>query len=271
MNILDILRAALLGIIEGLLEFIPVSSTGHLILAKTLMGLDSAAFGPSFVILIQLGAIMALLFVYTTRLLRIFMAVPHDPAARHFVAGLLIAFLPAVAVGLVAGPWIKTLLFSPYVVCVTLVIGGFILLWADRRSRFVAAPYTNMATFPLWMYLKIGLFQCIAMIPGVSRSGATIVGAMLVGADKRSAAEFSFFLALPTMIGAFGYEVYKSAPTMAADTATLIAIGFAAAFVSALFCVRVLLDYISVHGYAVFAYWRIAVGTLGMGLLLLTQ
>ncbi len=269
MNMIDILHAALLGLIEGLLEFIPVSSTGHLILAKTLMGLDSEAFGPSFVILIQLGAIMALLFIYTARLWRVFIALPHDPAARHFALGLIIAFLPAAVVGILFGSLIKTLLFSPLVVCLALFIGGIILLWADRRADKIAAPQTDAMAFPLLTYLKIGLFQCVAMIPGVSRSGATIVGAMLSGADRRSAAEFSFFLALPTMLGAFVYEVYKTGPSMTADTMTLICVGFGAAFISALFCVRRLLDYVSSHGYTVFAYWRIAVGLIGLGLLLL--
>jgi undecaprenyl-diphosphatase len=268
MNVIDILQAALLGVIEGLLEFIPVSSTGHLILAKTLMGLDSAAFGPSFVILIQLGAILALLFVYTARLWRIFIALPHDPTARNFALGLAVAFLPAALVGVLWGPLIKTILFSPLVVCVALVIGGFILLWADRRADIASAPHQDAMALPLLTALKIGLFQCVAMIPGVSRSGATIIGAMLVGVQRRAAAEFSFFLALPTMLGAFGYEAYKSLPHMTLDSATLVAVGFGTAFISALFCVRRLLDYVGTHGYALFAYWRIGVGTIGLTLLL---
>ncbi len=268
MTLIDILQAALLGLVEGLLEFIPVSSTGHLILAKTLMGLDSEKFGPSFVILIQLGAILALLWVYTARLWRVFIALPRDPAARNFAMGLAVAFLPAVVIGLAIGGLIKSLLFSPLVVCVALVIGGFILLWADKRAETLPAPYTDAMTLPLFTALKIGLFQCVAMIPGVSRSGATIVGAMLVGVHRRAAAEFSFFLALPTMTGAFLYEVYKSGPSMTMDTATLVATGFGMAFISALFCVKRLLDYVSTHGYAVFAYWRIAVGLVGLALLL---
>lgn len=270
MTFVDVLQAALLGLIEGLLEFIPVSSTGHLILAKTIMGLDSDAFGPSFVILIQLGAILALLCVYTARLWRVFVALPHDKAARHFASGLAVAFLPAAMVGVLWGPLIKTVLFSPIVVCVALVIGGVILLWADRRAETLPAPQNDAMALPLLTTLKIGLFQCVAMIPGVSRSGATIVGAMLVGVHRRAAAEFSFFLALPTMLGAFGYEAYKAAPTMTFDTATLVATGFIVAFLSALFCVRRLLDYVGTHGYALFAYWRIAVGSVGLVLLLLS-
>jgi undecaprenyl-diphosphatase len=254
-------QAILLGILEGLTEFIPVSSTGHILLAGHFLGFQST--GKVFEIVIQLGAILAILLVYFQRLWRIFIALPSDPGARRFVIGILIAFLPAALIGVAAHDFIKTVLFeTPLLICVMLIIGGFILLWVDRQA--FTPRYTDVSQFPLSLYLKIGLFQCLAMIPGTSRSGATIVGALLLGTDKRSAAEFSFFLAMPTMVGAFAYDIFKNRDLLTMDDAAIIAAGFIAAFISALVVVRALLDFVSKRGYAVFGWWRIIVGVAGL-------
>jgi undecaprenyl-diphosphatase len=174
----------------------------------------------------------------------------------------LVAFLPAVIVGLIAGKYIKLLLFDPWVVCFSLIVGGAILLWVDQLDH---KPHEHDATrYPLTMYLWIGVAQCLAMIPGVSRSGSTIVAAMLLGADKRSAAEFSFFLAIPTMIGAFVYDFYKSRSEMTTDHLGLIAIGFVVSFVTALIVVKAFLGYVTRHGFVLFAWWRVIVGTVGL-------
>jgi undecaprenyl-diphosphatase len=258
----DLFKAFILGIVEGLTEFIPVSSTGHLLLMERFFGFDDDAFGKTFVVLIQLGAILAILSVYFARLWRIAVGMFSDPAARRFVIGVLIAFMPAAVIGAAAGSFIKGTLFNPWVVCFMLIVGGAILLWVDQLDL---KPRLHDATaFPLPMYLGIGIAQCVAMIPGVSRSGATIVSAMLFGADKRSSAEFSFFLAMPTMAGAFAYDLFKNYKLMTVDNLTIVAVGFVTAFVAALIVVRTLLDYVSSKGFALFAWWRVIVGTLGL-------
>jgi undecaprenyl-diphosphatase len=254
-------QALILGILEGLTEFLPVSSTGHILLAGHFLGFNST--GKVFEIVIQLGAIMAILLVYFQRLWSIFIALPSDASARRFVAGILIAFLPAALIGVLAHDFIKTVLFeTPLLICVMLIIGGVILLWVDRLS--LTPRYGDVTEFPLSLYLKIGLFQCLAMIPGTSRSGATIVGALLMGTEKRAAAEFSFFLAMPTMVGAFTYDIWKNRDLLSADDATLIGIGLVSAFISALLVVRTLLAFVSRRGYSLFGWWRIIVGTLGL-------
>lgn len=256
-----IVGAAILGILEGLTEFIPVSSTGHILLAGHFMGFQST--GKAFEVLIQLGAILAILTVYFWRLRDMVKKLPNDRATQTFVAGILIAFLPAVFVGVLAHGFIKEVLFeTPILICIMLILGGFVLLWVDKRT--VQPKYIDASTFPLSVYLRIGLFQCLAMIPGVSRSGATIVGALLMGADKRSAAEFSFFLAMPTMAGAFAYDLFRNRDILSAADLPIIATGFIFAFVSAVLVVRKLLDFISKRGYAPFAWWRLIVGTLGL-------
>lgn len=258
----DFLVAVLLGIVEGLTEFLPVSSTGHLLLLETFFGFSDDAFGKTFVVLIQLGAILAILSVYFLRLWRIALGMFSDPAARRFVIGVLIAFLPAAVIGALAHSFIKNVLFNPFVVCFTLIVGGAVLLWVDRLEL---KPRLHDATaFPLPTYLIIGFAQCLAMIPGVSRSGATIVSAMLLGADKRASAEFSFFLAIPTMAGAFAYDLYKNYAQMNFDNTLLVAAGFVVSFIAALIVVRTFLDYVTRHGFALFAYWRVIVGTLGL-------
>ena len=257
--------AAFLGVLEGLTEFIPVSSTGHILLAGHFLGFHST--GKAFEVLIQLGAILAILSVYAARLLELVRALPSDARSRHFVWAVLIAFLPAVAVGVLAHDLIKTVLFeTPILIAVMLILGGFVLLWVDRRPE--RPKYRDVMDFPLAMTLKIGLFQCLALAPGVSRSGATIVGALLLGADKRSAAEFSFFLSMPTMAGAFAYDLFKNRDVLSMNDATVIAVGFVCAFVAAVLVVRSLLGFVSRRGYALFGWWRIVVGTAALVALL---
>lgn len=258
----DLLKAVLLGLVEGLTEFLPVSSTGHLLLIQRFFGFDDDDFGKTFAVLIQLGAILAILSIYFTRLWRLFIGMFTDPASRRFVIGILVAFLPAAIVGAAAHSFIKGVLFNPWVVCFTLIAGGGVLLWVDQLD--LKPRYHDASTFTLPMYLAIGAFQCLAMIPGVSRSGATIVSAMLLGSDKRSAAEFSFFLAIPTMVGAFAYDLFKNYKLLNADNTALVAAGFATSFICGWIVVKSLLDYVTRHGFALFAWWRVLVGSLGL-------
>jgi undecaprenyl-diphosphatase len=258
----DTLRAVILGVVEGVTEFLPVSSTGHLLLAGRFFDLGEDNFWKSFDILIQLGAILAIVVLYFVKLWRIALGALTNPDDRRFIIGVLIAFLPAVVIGLMAGKLIKEHLFNPWVVCFSLIVGGAILLWVDQIDH---KPREHDATkFPLLMYLWIGIAQCLAMVPGVSRSGATIVSAMLLGADKRAAAEFSFFLAIPTMVGAFVYDFYKSRAEMTTDHLGIIAIGFVVSFVVAIIVVKTFLEYVTRHGFTLFAWWRVIVGTLGL-------
>ncbi|WP_349371031.1 undecaprenyl-diphosphate phosphatase [Salinarimonas sp.] len=264
MTLIEALKALFLGLLEGATEFIPVSSTGHLILLQSLFGLDSHA-DKTFAILIQFGAILAILSAYFARLWSIALSLPHDPKARRFVVGVLVAFLPAAVVGVLARDFILGVLFDPRVVCTTLILGGFVLLAVDRAN--LPQRHEEATRFSLPMYFGIGVIQCLAMIPGVSRSGATIVGAMMMGASKRAAAEFSFFLAMPTMAGAFTWELLQSYDQLSADDTAKIAIGFVAAFVAGLFVVKTLLAYVSKHGFGLFAWWRIVVGGVGLAAL----
>ncbi|KAF0231701.1 MAG: hypothetical protein FD175_609 [Beijerinckiaceae bacterium] len=260
MNLTLALKAALLGFIEGLTEFLPVSSTGHLILFGHYLGFESP--GHSFEVLIQLGAILAILSVYFGKLLRLAKGMFSDRRSQMFILAILLAFLPAVVIGVFAHSFIKSVLFSPLVVCVSLISGGLVLLVVDE-TRFEAKVHDVMDV-PLLTALKIGLFQCLAMIPGVSRSGATIVGAMLMGTNKRTAAEFSFFLAMPTMVGAFAYDLYKNYKLLAVDDVMAVGVGFVVAFFAGLFVVRGFLDFVSRHGFTPFAWWRIVVGCFGL-------
>lgn len=248
----DIFNALILGLLEGLTEFIPVSSTAHVLLAERLLGFHPA--GNSFVVLIQLGAILAILLVYFQRLLSIAKALPTSARARHFVIAVLLAFIPAAVIGALAHDFIKTVLFEePVPICIALIVGGFVLLAVDKVK--FEPRYKDATEFTWPMAIGIGFFQCLAMIPGTSRSGATIVGALLLGADKRSDAEFSFFLAMHTMVGAFALDLYKTRNELNANDALLIVVGFVAAFFTALLVVRSLLDFVSKRGYAPFAWW----------------
>jgi undecaprenyl-diphosphatase len=259
---LDLVKAAVLGIVEGLTEYLPVSSTGHLLLMEHLFGWGDDAYGKSFAVLIQLGAILALLTIYFGRLWSLTTSMFTQWAAARFIIGVLLAFLPAAVIGAFSYHIIKTYLFDVRVVCISLIVGGFILLWVDRMN--LQARYHEATGFTLPMYLGIGLFQCVSMIPGVSRAGATIVGAMLFGADRRSAAEFSFWLAMPTMVGAFTYEAYKSRAELANGDTTAIAVGFAFSFIFGWIVVKTFLHYVQRHSFALFAWWRILLGSAGI-------
>lgn len=259
----DLLAAVILGIIEGLTEFIPVSSTGHLLLAKVALGLTDPSWD-SFIVLIQLGAILAVVALYFGRLWKVLIGLPTSPEARRFALSVLIAFLPAVLFGFLLYDFIKQVLFeSPGVICWSLIIGGMVLLAIDRWSP---APREHDAMkLPLLTSLGVGLFQCLAMIPGVSRSGATIVGGVMLGVDKRAAAEFSFYLAIPTMVGAFAKDFWESRESlMVGDHLGVLAVGFVVSFLSGLVVVKVLLDFVSKRGLAPFGWWRILVGAAGL-------
>lgn len=259
---LDLIKAAILGVVEGLTEFLPVSSTGHLLLMEQFLGWGDDDFGKSFAILIQLGAILALLTIYFGRIWALATTMFTQWAAARFVIGVLLAFLPAAVVGALLGGVVKAYLFDVRVVCIMLIVGGFVLLWVDRMN--LQPRYRDATSFPLPMYLVIGLCQCVAMIPGVSRSGATIVGAMLFGADRRSSAEFSFWLAMPTMIGAFAYEVFKSRAELMHANLAAIAVGFIFSFIFGWIVVKTFLTYVQRHSFALFAWWRILLGSAGI-------
>lgn len=259
------LIAALLGLLEGLTEFIPVSSTGHLLLAGHFLGFQSA--GKTFEVVIQLGAVLAILTVYAGKLWRVSSTMHSDPASRRFVASVLLAFLPAVVIGVLAHDIIKTVLFeTPLLIAVMLILGGVVLLFVDRMAP--PPVHEDATALPLRKALAIGFIQCLAMIPGVSRSGATIVGALMLGVGKRAAAEFSFFLSMPTMAGAFAYDIYKTRDMLDFGAWWDIAVGFAVAFVTAVLVVRWVLDFVARHGFAIFGWWRIIVGSLALGALL---
>jgi undecaprenyl-diphosphatase len=239
-----------------------VSSTGHLLLMQRFFGFGDDDFGKSFAILIQFGAILALLSIYSVRLWQLFIGMFNSPQARRFIVGVLIAFLPAAVVGALAYKLIKEVLFNPWIVCVSLIVGGAILFWVDRLD--LKPRYRDVTTFSLPMYFIIGLAQCASMIPGVSRSGATIVSAMLLGADRRAAAEFSFWLAMPTMAGAFAYDLYKDHGHLSQGNLAIIAVGFIVSFIAAWFVVKTFLGYVSRNGFTLFVWWRVVVGALGL-------
>jgi undecaprenyl-diphosphatase len=258
----DWIYAVILGVVEGLTEFIPVSSTGHLLLTRMLLGLPPG-FWDTFVVLIQLGAILAVVFLYFQKLWAALIGIPTDPAARRFAISVLIAFLPAVVVGLALHDVIKTVLFdSPRIICISLIIGGVLLLALERYAPPVREDDpTNLG----WKTsLGVGLFQCLALVPGVSRSGATIVGSMLMGVGKRAAAEFSFFLAIPTMAGAFALDAWESRNSIDMDHVGVIAVGFVVSFLVAIFVIRWMLDVVTKRGFALFSWWRIVVGAAGL-------
>jgi undecaprenyl-diphosphatase len=261
----DYLTAGLLGVVEGLTEFLPVSSTGHLILADALLGIEGPA-SKLFDIVIQLGAILAVCWVYRERFVHAALGLTSDPIAQRFVANVVIAFLPAAVVGVFAHRFIKEVLFSPWVVAVALIVGGILILVIERvRPR---PSVENVDQIRMRTALAIGCCQILAMIPGVSRAGATIMGAMMLRVDRAAATQFSFFLAVPTMLGATVYDLYKNRAILSAENGALIAIGFVVAFVCALFVVRTLVGFVSRHGFGVFAWYRIAIGALAVALLI---
>ena len=262
----DWIYAAILGLIEGLTEFIPVSSTGMLLLSKQAMGLADK-FWDTFCVLIQLGAILAVVALYFGRLWSVALQIPSDPRARNFVIGLLIAFLPAAVAGLLLHDLIKQVLFeSPMLICISLIVGGVILLVIDRFAP--QAVHKDAMALPFLTCFIIGLFQCLALIPGVSRSGATIVGSMLMGVEKRAAAEFSFLLAIPVMAGAFTVDAWKNRAELNTGHVELVAVGFVVSFLVALVVIRWMLAIVTRRGFAPFGWLRIAIGVVGLGLLM---
>jgi len=251
----------ILGILEGLTEFLPVSSTGHLLLAGHFFGLTQPA---TFIVLIQLGAILAVVTVYLVRLGQLIRdALTGKAYAWQFALAVVLACLPAVVAGVLLRDFIQGDLWeSAQLICWTLLVGGVILLVVDRLK--LTPKYDDIYHFPWHLALIVGLFQMVSLIPGVSRSGATVVGAMLFGATKRAAAEFTFFIALPIMAGAFGYDLYKSRDLIDTSLALSVGVGFAAAFVAGALVVRYLLGFVSRYGFAPFAWWRIVVGLAGL-------
>lgn len=261
----DWISAIILGVVEGLTEFIPVSSTGHLLLAKTALGLPPG-FWDTFIVLIQLGAILGVVALYFRRLWDVVATLPTSQRSRHFALSVFVAFLPGALAGALLHDLIKQVLFeSPRLICASLIIGGGVLLAIDR---FAPAPrHADAMALDLRTSLLVGLFQTLALIPGVSRSGGTIVGAMLMGVEKRAAAEFSFFLAMPTMAGAFVLDFWSNRHSLHGDRLGLLALGFAVSFVVGYAVVRVMLDIVSRRGFAPFAWWRLLAGFAGLVLL----
>jgi undecaprenyl-diphosphatase len=251
------LEAALLGAVEGLTEFIPVSSTGHLLVLGSLMGFEGPP-GKVFEIVIQLGAVLAVCWLYRARLWRMATRFAVDATERRLAVNIVVATIPALALGFFFASFIKEELFKPVVVAVSWVAGGVLILVIERL-----APPPRVASIDAitpFLALKIGLCQCVAIVPGTSRSGATIMGALLLGLDRRAATEFSFFLAMPVLAAATTYDIFKSWRVLTAENAAVIAIGFAVAFVTALVVVRGLVAFVSRHGFAPFAWYRIAIG-----------
>jgi len=251
-------KAAVMGIVEGLTEFLPISSTGHLILAGSLLGFDDTK-AKVFDIAIQTGAIFAVILVYWQKIHATVVALPRQAKAQRFALNVFIAFLPAVVLGLLFGKAIQAHLFTPAVVASTFIVGGFVILWAEKRPPG-SVRVENVDDMTPLDALKVGLVQCLAMIPGTSRSGATIIGGMLLGLSRKAATEFSFFLAMPTLIGAGVYSLYKERALLSMADLPMFMVGLIFSFVSAWFCVRWLLRYISTHSFIPFAWYRIAFG-----------
>lgn len=260
MDLMLLIKAAIMGVVEGLTEFLPISSTGHLILAGSLLGFVDAK-AKVFEIAIQTGAILAVIIVYWQRLRETLLGLPSQRQAQRFALNVLIAFIPAVVLGLLFGKAIKANLFTPTVVATTFIIGGFIILWAERRADQTARIQSVDDMTP-WDALKLGLVQCLALVPGTSRSGATIIGGMLLGLSRKTATDFSFYLAIPTLISAGVYSLYKERALLSVDDVPMFAVGLLFAFLSAWLCIRWLLRYVASHSFVPFAWYRIAFGAL---------
>ena len=257
MDIVLLVKAAVMGIVEGLTEFLPISSTGHLILAGSLLGF-SGDKSKVFEIAIQTGAIFAVMIVYRERLRATLAGIGSEPKAQRFALNVLVAFIPAVVLGLLFGKAIKAHLFTPVVVASTFILGGFVILWAERRTSVPRIDSVD-AMRPLDA-LGVGLCQCLALVPGTSRSGATIIGGMLLGLSRKAATEFSFFLSIPTLIGAGVYSLWKERALLSMADLPMFAVGLLFSFLAAWLCVRWLLRYISTHDFTPFAWYRIAFG-----------
>jgi undecaprenyl-diphosphatase len=260
------IKAIAMGVVEGLTEFLPISSTGHLILAGSLLGFGQDV-GPDkakvFDIAIQTGAIFAVVLVYWQRLLSTVKGLGSEPKAQRFALNVIVGFLPAVVLGLAFGKAIKAHLFTPTVVATTFILGGLIILWAEKRAASAGpARVSTIDDMSPMDALKVGVLQCLALVPGTSRSGASIIGGMFLGLSRQAATEFSFFLGIPTLIGAGAYSLYKARDLLSMADAPLFLTGLLLAFVSAWVCVRWLLRYVATHNFNAFAWYRIAFGIL---------
>jgi len=263
MDVTLLIKAALMGVVEGLTEFLPISSTGHLILAGALLGFNDDK-AKVFDIAIQTGAIGAVILVYWQKIRTTLVALPTDAQARQFAVNVLIAFVPAVLLGLLFGKAIKAHLFTPMVVASTFILGGLVILWAERRqAQLPGAVRIQEVDDMSWKdALKVGLVQCLAMVPGTSRSGATIIGGMLMGLSRKAATDFSFYLAIPTLIGAGAYSWFKERALLSWADVPMFGVGLLASFVSAWLCVRWLLRFIATHSFIGFAWYRIVFGVV---------
>jgi undecaprenyl-diphosphatase len=258
-----LIKAALMGVVEGLTEFLPISSTGHLILAGALLGFDDEK-SKVFDIAIQSGAIFAVILVYWQKIRATVLALPTQPQARRFALNVFIGFLPAAVVGLLIYKTIKTYLFNAPVVASAFIVGAFIILWVEKKAKLEPVVHGIDDLTPLDA-LKVGLVQCLGMIPGTSRSGATIIGGMLLGLSRRTSTEFSFFLAIPTLIGAGVYSLYKERALLSMADLPVFTVGLVVSFISAWLCIRWLLRYVATHNFVAFAYYRIAFGIVVLG------
>lgn len=260
MELTLLIQVVIMGIVEGLTEFLPISSTGHLILAGSLLNFTGEKV-KVFEIVIQAGAMLAVCWEYRVKIARVILDFRRDIAARRFVVNLMVAFLPAVVLGLVFGKAVKAHLFKPIPVALAFILGAFIIIVVEKRQRRVMySRVDSVDDMSVVDALKVGLAQCFALIPGTSRSGATIIGAMAFGLSRRAATEFSFFLAIPTLFGATVYSLYKERALLSAADLPMFGVGALSAFVSAFFCVRWLLRYISSHDFMIFAWYRIVFG-----------
>ena len=252
-------QALILGVVEGITEFLPISSTGHQIIVADLLEFDGER-AITFNIIIQLAAILAVMWEYRRKILNVVLELPREPSAQRFTLNLLIAFTPAAVIGVLFSDQIHHFLFNPITVAVALVVGGIVILWAEQRAHQVDAESVDEMT---WQHaLKVGCAQCLALIPGTSRSGATIIGGLLFGLSRKAATEFSFFLAMPTMVGAAAYSAYEYREAFQPGDLPIFAVGFITSFIFAMIAVRVLLKFIANHSYAVFAWYRIGFGLL---------
>lgn len=262
MDLLLLLKAALLGVVEGITEFLPISSTGHLIIVGDLLDYNDET-SKVFKIVIQLGAILAVCWDYRVRLTKMVLGLPDDPAAQRFASLLFIGFLPAAVLGLMFHSTIKALLFNPITVATALIVGGIIILYVEKRAYH---PRLNSVDEMRWPdALKVGFAQALAMIPGTSRSGATIMGGMVFGLSRKAAAEFSFFLAIPTMFAATVYDLYRNWAMLRMDDLPVFAVGFVASFIAAMWAVKAFIRFISNHTFVVFAWYRIVFGLIVLG------
>jgi undecaprenyl-diphosphatase len=256
-------KAAVMGVVEGLTEFLPISSTGHLILAGALLGLNDEK-AKVFDIAIQTGAIVAVILVYWQKIRATVVALPTERQAQQFALNVLVAFVPAVVLGLLVGKAVKEHLFTPVVVATAFIVGGFIILWAERRQAVQRGAVRVHAVEEMgtWDALKVGLVQCLALVPGTSRSGATIIGGMLLGLSRKAATDFSFYLAIPTLIGAGAYSLFKDRALLSWADVPTFGVGLVFAFISAWLCIRWLLRFVATHSFVGFAYYRIAFGVV---------